>query len=266
MDALTSPFSAALKSAVAQLYNVFDANDALHDLDVCRCPVCVDVADTYMAMTTVPPKDWPTNLIVQYSNSAHGTPENYDHLRALFPRYLEVIAADDMVDFNGIGTELLRFGDAWRAEAAFFNNAQKDAIAVWFAAALDHFIWMNRTKDGALYTATHVIEVFLVMGWPVSELRKQVEARLNDLSFAAEVARWLTQFDQPKAKGYRPDIFGLQYLSSAQFKAFFTWLNDPQFAAQFAAFAAMSDDVDQDLYFGQVAARQFISISGQYRA
>jgi len=259
MDPLISPHVDDIVQAVSSLYEAFDATQIMPDIFVCTCPVCVDVPDTLKAMQSIAPKDWPVALIVQYSNSAHGIPDNHDHLRAILPRCLEIIAADEMIDFHGVGTELLRFGDAWRQDPAFLNTPQVTALRRWLDVMMDHFIWLDGTEDGAIHSAEHLVEMFLVADWPLSDLRTLVTSKMDQPRFVGGLARWLTHKMIGKPLGYAPDIYALQYLPSHKLDAFFEWINDPQFADMFADWASAPDAEDAHDYTGQVAARRLSS-------
>lgn len=179
---------------------------------------------------------------------------------------LNLSSADELVDFNGIGTELLRFGDAWRQDPAFLDDAQIDAVRAWLLVAMDHFIWLDETEDGAIYTAEHLIEIFLIGGWPVSELQSIVTKKMNQPLFVCGLAQWLTRRMIKKMAGFAPDISAQTYLPQDVLQSFFAWINDPAFAARFMDVATSADADDLHIFAGQVAARRFIAISGQYNA
>ena len=173
-----SPHRAALTKAVGALYALAPSRVS-GALEVCLCPVCM-TAETRAAIIATPPRDLPPELIRDYSNSAHGVPANTDDLLTLLPRYLDLLAQDQMVDALGVGTELSRFGAARAAHPALFSPAWQAALDRWATAAVAHFAHLEATGQDHDMPLAHLAEVLLVGGWPEAQVFAALEA-----SFAA---------------------------------------------------------------------------------
>lgn len=204
-----SPHHAALAEAVAALYALAPERVSA-GLEVCLCPVCM-TAETRAAIIATPPRDLPPELIRDYSNSAHGVPRNRDDLRSLLPRYLDLLAQDQMVDALGVSTELLPFGQARAEDTALFPPAWQAALCAWARAAIAHFAHLEATGQDHDMPLAHLTEVLLVGGWPEAEVFAALEA-----SFAAPEAgpAALAGFLAGMAAALRDGQFNLYALAS----------------------------------------------------
>lgn len=93
-------------------------------------------AEARAKMIATPCDVMPASLIREYTHSAHGVPANADDLRALLPRYMELIAQGEDVDDFGMGSQLRRFGQAIAEAPEFLTPAQQEAYDAWARALL----------------------------------------------------------------------------------------------------------------------------------
>lgn len=106
-----------LDQLVAEAWRVFGFYRVTHGLVVCTCPVCMS-EETRREIIATPVAQLPVALIRAYSDSAHGVPANQGDMKALLPRYLELIAEGSCPGEIGWEVALSRFGNG-RAEAAW---------------------------------------------------------------------------------------------------------------------------------------------------
>lgn len=123
-----------LSIAVENAYREFSGYRLRGAIAVCKCNVCVSDEDE-KALCTVPLRQIPSQLLSEYTLSAHGCDDRVaDELRYFLPRYFELIALDDLPTTLGIETCLGRLHDArfrtsWPA-------SEVGAIVAFFAALL----------------------------------------------------------------------------------------------------------------------------------
>jgi hypothetical protein len=183
MDMLDTPFLADLRASVEVLYQL--APDRVPPtLMVCHCSVCM-TRETLAQIVATPVRDLPPNLIQEYSNSAHGDPVNPDDLSALLPRYLDLIAQDVEVDWNSVGADLKRFGDARLALPGFPPPGMAPALDRYARLLILHFGALQARDAEVCLTPWHLMELLLVGGWQVATLA----ATFDELFADPEIGR-----------------------------------------------------------------------------
>jgi hypothetical protein len=183
MTPIDTPFLADLRASVEALYRLAPTH-VPKTLLVCRCPVCMS-GETLAAIIATPVRDLPPELVQEYSNSAHGDPSNPDDLNALLPRYLDLIAQDKEVDWNSVGADLKRFGDA-RGRLPGFPAPGMEAEMDRYARALVlNFGTLQARDEDLCETPWMLLEILLIGGWPFSTLA----AALDDLFRLPDIGR-----------------------------------------------------------------------------
>jgi hypothetical protein len=178
-----TPYRDELAASVEALYRLAPTH-APKTLTVCHCPVCM-TAETKATIVATPVRDLPPDLICEYSNSAHGDPTDPDDLNALLPRYLDLIAQDIAVNWNSVGSDLQRFGDA-RGKLAGFPAPGMDAEMDRYARALIlHFGTLQARDEDLCETPWMLLEILLIGGWPFATLA----AALDDLFRLPDIGR-----------------------------------------------------------------------------
>lgn len=146
-------------------------------LEVCGCPVCMD-DHTRARIIDTPMREMPADLVREYSNSAHGVPVNLDDLRAFLPRYLELIAAGEAVDYTEVGCELKRFGDARTRHPDLFDASETALLEAFAERLLGAALTqpLQPTPARPVYLAA----MLAVGGWAPARLTAMLEAGLAD--------------------------------------------------------------------------------------
>jgi hypothetical protein len=178
-----TPFSADLSASVEALYRLAPTQ-VPKTLTVCPCPVCMS-ADTLAQIIASPVRDLPPDLICEYSNSAHGDPTDPDDLNALLPRYLDLIAQDIEVDWNSVGADLQRFGDARGKLAGFPAPGMEAEMDSYARALILHFGTLQVRDEDLCETPWKLLEILLIGGWPFATLA----AALEDLFCLPDIGR-----------------------------------------------------------------------------
>ncbi len=168
-----TPFSAGLRSAISALYDLAPAH-VPKTLLVCRCPVCMS-EETLARIIATPVRDLAPDLIREYSNSAHGDPTDPDDLNALLPRYLDLIAQDQEVDWNSVGSDLKRFGDARGTLPGFPALGMEEEMNRIGRLLILHFGAMQAVSDDAVETPWSLLQLLLIGGWPPALLTDALE-------------------------------------------------------------------------------------------
>ncbi|MFM1815109.1 MAG: hypothetical protein RLZ98_1804 [Pseudomonadota bacterium] len=110
VDPIATP---RLERAVAGAYDVFSAYRLRGTIVHCSCPVCM-TDEIAQALSNLPLKNIPSDMLAEYTNSAHG----YDkkdierEFKHFLPRYLDLIAACDPPCNLGLETCLSRLREA----------------------------------------------------------------------------------------------------------------------------------------------------------
>ena len=178
-----TPFLSDLNASVQALYRLAPSH-VPRTLVVCHCPVCMS-HDTLAQIVASPVRDLHPELIRQYSNSAHGDPTDPDDLNALLPRYLDLIAQDIEVDWNSVGADLKRFGDARGTLAGFPAPGMAEELDRYARLLLLHFGALQATGADAVETPWMLLEILLIGGWPFAGLA----AALDELFELPDIGR-----------------------------------------------------------------------------
>ena len=260
---LKTPHVDALQRAVAQIYAVFGRGQVSAHLVVCQCPVCM-TEDTRQQIIATPSDQLSRDLISAYSNSAHGVPADLDDLRLLLPRYLDLIAQDEMVDEIGVGTELLRFGQAVRADSAVYSPAQWQALNEWATQILWHFAFAEAQEMDNLHTPLALLDMLLAGGWDVGVLTSVMDAIFQEDQIGQEALAGFLRANQRdlNTKGDVPklDWYGTGYASEANRAGLAQWFNS---AALRQVVEALATDPQADPH-DQTYARILLSAQGRF--
>lgn len=101
-----------LPASINNAYRVFSPYRLKGAVSVCSCRVCVDQA-TGRQLCTVPLRQMSSQLLAEYTHSAHGLDDRAaDEFRHFLPRYFELMAAGDAPSHIGIETCLDRLCEA----------------------------------------------------------------------------------------------------------------------------------------------------------
>jgi hypothetical protein len=159
-----SPYHAPLMAIVDQIYARSPAR-VPKTLEVCQCPVCM-TPETRAQIIATPVRDLTAAHLSEYRNSAHGVPKNPDDLRAMLPRYLDLIAQDAWGDNLGIAAELTRFGDGRVTHAPLFDPTTDALLNQWAHLMILHTGWSEIAAKDTDFSLFGLTEVLLVGGWP----------------------------------------------------------------------------------------------------
>ncbi|MGL5012557.1 MAG: hypothetical protein ACRC6I_22035 [Paracoccaceae bacterium] len=161
---INTPHLAPLLATVDQIY-ARSPTRVPGTLQVCHCPVCMS-AETLADIIATPVRDLTPFHLDEYRNSAHGVPTDPDDLRAMLPRYLDLIARDEWFDHLGVGADFLRFGDGRITHAPLFDPATEALLNDWARLLILHTGMAEVTDNDTDYSITYLTEVLLVGGWP----------------------------------------------------------------------------------------------------
>lgn len=106
-----------IETVIDDAYRVFAKYSSGPELIVCNCNSCMSV-ELEAELLRTPLREIPSNLLAEYTNSAHGWDNGTirEQMRYFLPRYLELIAADDVPSHLDLEQCLIRLADAnWRA-------------------------------------------------------------------------------------------------------------------------------------------------------
>lgn len=229
MDALTaSPFEDKLRTCVEAAYDAFGRGQVSRTLEVCQCPVCM-TDETRAEITATSNDALSVALIAEYSNSAHGVPQALEDLRLLLPRYLDLMAQDEMVDHIGVGTELHRFGQAQAQHPDLFSASERAVLDDWARAMMWQFAWADTQEEGALHTPGGLFETLLCGGWSVPVVTGALEDVFADPALGTPSLRVFAGMVLHRAikrhGRLAPDWFALRYCSEAVRQEVAAWLN-----------------------------------------
>lgn len=102
-----------LENLVEEGYRLFGGYKLRGLMEVCLCNVCM-LPEQQREISSVPLRQMSSDLIREYTNSAHGVPSDTDELKYILPRYLEMLASGECPSDIGFEVALKRFGDARR--------------------------------------------------------------------------------------------------------------------------------------------------------
>ncbi|MGB1236404.1 MAG: hypothetical protein ACPG5U_11790 [Planktomarina sp.] len=230
MSDQVNPFAVTLRATVERAYDAFARYKVSETLEVCHCNVCMS-EETRREIIDTPVRHLRVEAIWEYTNSAHGLPANTDDLKALMPRYLDIIAQDELVDYHGSGNEMSRFGQALKKTPDLFDTEEWQAIEDWYQAALLYFAWED-LHDGAIWTPMSLFLVILVGGLPVHKAINGMNVVFDDPIvgdgyFAAFCKTLLSSGALRKDGLYHFNMYELQYTELDILDVLFAWLNGP---------------------------------------
>lgn len=260
---MNNPYVSPLKLAIERTYDCFSNYEISTQLEVCHCPVCM-TEETRLAIIACRVRDVPVELILEYSNSAHGVPQNTGDLKAILPRYLDLIAQDEMVDHNGVGTELLRFGDAWRADPDLFSDIESEVYCECLLVLIQFYLWEDAHDGDKIWTAIAMIDTALAGGMPVQTLAVWLEncfANVDDGAklfgeFCLSLQRIVKWKKLPKVE---LDLFGSGYTDATVAAGLANWLNGNSFGQMLVNADLSKMNPEQRL-----AVETVLSIHGQF--
>ena len=136
----TSP-QTNLIAVVEAAYRVFARYTCRGSLVVCHCPCCMTV-EVEAELVSTPLREIPSELLAEYTNSAHGWDDDMilADMRYFLPRYLDLIAVDDVPSQLSLSQCLIRLSDAhwrekWPADEVDILDRFFDALMV---ARIEH--------------------------------------------------------------------------------------------------------------------------------
>jgi hypothetical protein len=223
MTLADTPYRDALAASVEALYQLAPTH-VPRSLVVCHCPVCM-THDTLAQIVESPVRALHPELIRQYFNSAHGDPINPDDLNALLPRYLDLIAQDIEVDWNSVGADLKRFGDARGKLAGFPAPGMAEELDRYARGLILHFGTLQARDEDLCETPWMLLEILLIGGWPFATLATALEDlfRLPDIGRPALV-EFLTDIGSSLRDG-RIELWALSRYRTEVAADLADWLN-----------------------------------------
>lgn len=258
------PYKAELLRAVEAAYDVFGRGHFSAALEVCLCPVCM-TEEARAAIIGTRNDRLSVAQICDYSNSAHGVPGNLDDLKLFLPRYLEIMADDELVDDIGVGTELLRFGHALRVHPGLFSDPERAVLDDWARSMTWHFAWADTTEDGSIYTPPALLETLLCGGWPLEVLTGAQEHVFADPQLGPNTLLILAESAMRRARRKNgrlaPDWYALRYCREGEREGLIAWLNTVAESERVLALATESGRAEVALWL-----QSFAAAAGQFDA
>jgi hypothetical protein len=116
---MTKANEASLRQVVEDAYRVFSPYlpHPSTQLTVCYCNCCM-TRETEAALRKTPLRSLTTELLSEYTNSAHGWDDDYisREFRYFLPRYMDLMASGEIPCYNGLECTFSRLqGVNWRA-------------------------------------------------------------------------------------------------------------------------------------------------------
>ncbi|MEO0356947.1 MAG: hypothetical protein AAF386_01395 [Pseudomonadota bacterium] len=204
---------------------------------------------TRQKIIATPIRHLSVELIKEYSNSAHDVSGDQDDIKAMLPRYLDLVSKDEEVDYNGMGTELVRFGNVIRTKPNWLTDAEQLAYCDWAQITLKAFVWeVAHDRDPMVYPL-ELAERFVCGGIQVARVLVWLDELLTDpqigQGFLIHLCDHLTGRAKWKSDGpIKRNFYGLEYTDAATIAAWYTWLNSDAWAARLVDldFGALSPD------------------------
>jgi hypothetical protein len=219
-----TPYFADLMATVAQLYARLPAR-LPSTLEACLCPVCM-TPETLADIIATPVRQLTRQHLDEYRNSAHGVPINPNDLRAILPRYLDMMARGEWSDVLGVGADLQRFGDGRRVYPDLFDARTTLLLNQWARLMILHTGAAEVMDQDTDYGTHNLTEVLLVGGWPVDV----ITSALDDLFASANGHRAQQLFIRILGQGFARDrtiqMWALSQYRAEAIPAFVDWLND----------------------------------------
>lgn len=202
MDLPDTPFLSDLNGSIDALY-LLAPSHVPPSLMVCHCPVCM-TPEIKAKIVATPARELSPDLIREYSNSAHGDPVDPGDLNALLPRYLDLIAQDIEVDWNSVGADLRRFGEARTKQPGFPAAGMTEPLDLYARLLLLHFGALQAMEADCVQTPWMLLEILAIGGWAPATLTRA----LDELFATPGIGRpALTGFLSDLAHSLRDGVF-----------------------------------------------------------
>ncbi len=193
-------------------------------LETCTCPVCM-TPETLADIIATPVRALTAHHLDEYRNSAHGVPVNPDDLRAMLPRYLDMIAQDQWFDTVGVGVDLLRFGDGRGTHAPLFDAQTEALLNKWAHLMILHTGTAEAVDEDTAYGVHNLVEVLLVGGWPVPIVTGALDALFASEHGAIPLTTFLARLGESLCHNEHFDMWALDRYRSEAIPEFVDWLN-----------------------------------------
>ncbi len=138
---------ATLAAIVEDAYRVFERYTCRGTLVVCHCSCCM-TEEVEAELVRTPLRQIPSDLLAEYTNSAHGWDDDMilADMRYFLPRYLDLMAADDVPSQLGLAQCLNQLGHAhwrekWPADEVDILDRFFDALIVQYIDDLTLIEW-----------------------------------------------------------------------------------------------------------------------------
>jgi hypothetical protein len=220
----TSPYHAALMAMVDQIYARSPAR-VPETLEVCLCPVCM-TPQTRADIIASPVRALTHDHLSAYRNSAHDVPENPDELRALLPRYLDLIAQNQWCDVVAVGVDLQRFGDGRITHTPLFDPQTDALLNQWARQMILHSGWSEGMGLKTDYSLFRLTEVLLVGGWPPDVVTTALDALFATADGPAILHMFLAQIGQTLLRFGHFATWGLDLYRTEAIPPLANWLNN----------------------------------------
>ncbi|NJS40174.1 MAG: hypothetical protein HC783_15475 [Rhodobacteraceae bacterium] len=232
-----TPFSADLRAALDAVYDLAPSH-VPRTLVVCRCPVCMS-GGTLAQILATPTRSLTPDLVREYTNSAHGDPTDPDDLNALLPRYLDLIAQDISVDWNSVGADLRRFGDARGNLPGFPAPGMGPVLDLYAQHLLGHFAALQVQGAEPIETPWSLLPFLVIGGWPVAPLTETLDGLFQRPDFGPAALVWFLEEMGRQVRDGRLDLWAFSRYRPEAAPALAAWLN--RLLTSEAATAVMTD-------------------------
>ncbi len=226
----------ALAKAVEHVYQRFAQYRISGPLEVCLCPVCM-TEETRAELVSTPLRQISRDLLAEYTNSAHGVPQDTDQMKYFLPRYLELIAQDDQPDHVGVGTVLMRYGEGLRANPALFSPPEWEVLLAWMRAMVRAIAKAEAAdvEEDLLQSHLYLLETLVCAAFPMAEISVAFRDAFQNSEYGAAAlgvfAAHLLGANRKYPDGTFFDLFAVGYASDAERAALAGWLGGPEFMA-----------------------------------
>lgn len=212
--------------------------------------------ETRQQIIKTPTDQLSADLISEYSNSAHGVPRDLEDLRLILPRYLDLMAQDEMVDDIGVGTELLRFGQAVQADRAVYTSAQWQALDDWAEQILWHYAYADFQELDNLHAPLGLIDTMMAGGWEAAHITGVMDAIFQHPKIGQGALAMFLRTNQQgmnaKSDIPRLDWYGTGYASEVTRAGLANWFNSAALRDVLQALAMQPDADPNDQTFAAI--------------
>jgi hypothetical protein len=222
--AIISPYHAPLMAVVDKIYARSPAR-VPKTLEACVCPVCM-TAEMLDEIIATPVRALTPVHLDEYRNSAHDVPTNPDDLRAILPRFLDLMAQDQWSDTLGVGVDLRRFGNGRITHAPLFDPQTEALLNQWAHLMILHTGWSEAHDQDTSYGLFSLAEVLLVGGWPPEIILGALDAVFSSAHGAAVLHQFLAGIGKTLHAYDNFQTWALDLYRPEAIPAFADWLND----------------------------------------